>query len=115
MLAGLYLATRPPFVAFVLVQLVLGYGTGVLESVLNVYIAALPGATTLLNRLHAFFGVGALIGPAAGRLDPGLRLLDRGLAGAGRWPASRWWPASCWPTRGARPPMPRSRLSCTRS
>lgn len=63
LLPGLYLATRPPFVAFVLAQLVLGYGLGVLESALNVYLAALPGATTLLNRLHAFFGVGALIGP----------------------------------------------------
>lgn len=63
MLAGLYLATRPPFAAFVLAQLVTGYGTGVLESALNVYLAALPGATTLLNRLHAFFGVGALLGP----------------------------------------------------
>ena len=62
-LAGLYLASRPPFAAFVLAQLVAGYGTGVLESALNVYIAGLPGATTLLNRLHAFFGVGALIGP----------------------------------------------------
>jgi fucose permease len=62
-LAGLYLATRPPFAAFVLAQLVAGYGTGVLESALNVYIAGLPGATTLLNRLHAFFGVGALVGP----------------------------------------------------
>ena len=62
-LAGLYLATRPPFVAFVLAQLVTGYGTGVLESALNVYLAGLPGATTLLNRLHAFFGVGALLGP----------------------------------------------------
>jgi fucose permease len=62
-LAGLYLATRPPFAAFVLAQLVAGYGTGVLESALNVYIAGLPNATTLLNRLHAFFGVGALLGP----------------------------------------------------
>lgn len=62
-LAGLYLATRPPFAAFVAVPLVTGYATGVLESVLNVYLAALPDATTLLNRLHAFFGVGALLGP----------------------------------------------------
>jgi len=62
-LAGLYLASRPPFAAFVLAQLVVGYGTGVLEAALNVYIAGLPGATTLLNRLHAFFGVGALVGP----------------------------------------------------
>jgi fucose permease len=28
-----------------------------------VYLAALPGSTTLLNRLHGFFGVGALLGP----------------------------------------------------
>jgi fucose permease len=63
LLVGLYLATRPPFTAFVLVQLVLGYALGVLESVLNAYIASLPDARGLLNRLHAFFGVGALIGP----------------------------------------------------
>jgi fucose permease len=62
-LAGLYLATRPPFLAFVLVTVVTGYGSGILESALNAYLAALPGATPLLNRLHAFFGVGALIGP----------------------------------------------------
>jgi fucose permease len=62
-IAGLYLASRPPFAAFVLAQVVIGYGLGALESALNVYLAGLPGATALLNRLHAFFGVGALIGP----------------------------------------------------
>jgi fucose permease len=62
-LAGLYLASRPPFVAFVLVQVALGYASGVLESVLNTYLASLPDARALLNRLHAFFGVGALLGP----------------------------------------------------
>jgi fucose permease len=63
-LASLGLAARPPFAAFVAVQLLTGYGTGVLESVLTTYLATLPNATTLLNRLHAFFGVGALIGPS---------------------------------------------------
>ena len=62
-LATLYLATRPPFALFIVVQVVTGFGIGVLESALNAYLAALPGATQLLNRLHAFFGVGALIGP----------------------------------------------------
>jgi fucose permease len=61
--AALYLASRPPFVAFVVVQVVAGYGIGMLESALNAYLTKLAGATTLLNRLHAFFGVGALIGP----------------------------------------------------
>jgi fucose permease len=61
--AGLYTATRPAFAALVGVQVVAGYGTGVLESVLNAHLAALPGSTKLLNWLHACFGVGALIGP----------------------------------------------------
>jgi fucose permease len=50
-------------VAFVLVQLIVGLAGGILESALNAYLAAMPGSTTLLNRLHAYFGVGALIGP----------------------------------------------------
>jgi fucose permease len=75
-LAGLYLASRPPFVAFVLAQLVVGFASGVLESALNVYLASLPDAATLLNRLHAFFGVGALIGPA----------LATWIVGAASWP-----------------------------
>jgi fucose permease len=62
-LAGASIATRPAFVAFVLLQVLTGYGVGVLESLLNTYLAALPEPTTLLNRLHAFFGVGALLGP----------------------------------------------------
>lgn len=63
LLAGLATATRPAFALLVAVQVLAGYGTGVLESVLNTYLTALPDSTTLLNWLHAFFGVGALIGP----------------------------------------------------
>src|SRR5262245_56807898 len=37
-LASLYLATRPPFAAFVIVQILVGYGTGIVESVLNAYL-----------------------------------------------------------------------------
>lgn len=62
-LAGLLIALRPPFAVLLAVQVVSGYGTGVLEAVLNVFLARRPNATTLLNRLHAFFGVGALIAP----------------------------------------------------
>src|SRR5262245_26882932 len=62
-LAALYLGTRPPFIVFLVVQFVIGFATGVLESVLNAYLALLPEATARLNRLHAFFGVGALLGP----------------------------------------------------
>lgn len=62
-LTALYAGTRPAFAAFVVLQVGSGYAIGVLESVLNAYLSALPNATTLLNRLHGFFGVGALIGP----------------------------------------------------
>jgi fucose permease len=64
-IAGIYTGVRPPFVVFVIVvQVVMGYGIGMLESALNAYLSEQAEATTLLNRLHAFFGVGALIGPA---------------------------------------------------
>ncbi|WP_170322783.1 MFS transporter [Acrocarpospora macrocephala] len=61
--ASLYMAIRPSFVGLVAVQVLAGYGTGLMESVLNAYLTELPSATTLLNHLHAFFGVGALLGP----------------------------------------------------
>jgi fucose permease len=57
------LAVRPPFLVFAVVQVVGGIGSGLLESVLNAYLTDLPAATVRLNRLHAFFGVGALTGP----------------------------------------------------
>ncbi|OHV36638.1 MFS transporter [Pseudofrankia sp. EUN1h] len=61
--AWLFTSTRPPFLVFVVLSLLMGFATGLLECVLNVYLTARPGSTALLNRLHAFFGVGALIGP----------------------------------------------------
>jgi len=62
-LAGLLTAVRPPFLALIAIQVIAGYGTGIVESALNAFLAGLPNSTTLLNRLHAFFGVGALIAP----------------------------------------------------
>ncbi|OLE22714.1 MAG: hypothetical protein AUG44_24290 [Actinobacteria bacterium 13_1_20CM_3_71_11] len=54
---------HPPFPLLVLGSLVLGVGTGILDAGLNAYVATLPNHTSLLNYLHAFFGVGALLGP----------------------------------------------------
>lgn len=62
-LMSLYTGIRPPFLALVILQAPLGYGVGVLESVFNAYIAQLPRSSNRVNRLHAFFGVGALLGP----------------------------------------------------
>lgn len=61
--AAVYTATRPPLTAFVAVALLAGVGTGLLEAALNTHLADLPQATDRINRLHAFFGVGALLGP----------------------------------------------------
>lgn len=61
--ALLVTGSRPTFAIFVAAQVVVGYGSGLVESVANAHLAAQPNATTLLNRLHAFFGVGALLGP----------------------------------------------------
>jgi fucose permease len=59
-----YLAIRPPFAGLIVVQAVQGLGFGILESALNAHVTQLPNASRRLNRLHAFFGVGALVGPA---------------------------------------------------
>ena len=52
-----------PFVALLFSRLLLGLGVGLIETGLNIYITALPRSTALLNYLHAFYGVGALLGP----------------------------------------------------
>ena len=49
---GAALSQAPQFVPF-----------STAEPVLNTYLASLPDARALLNQLHAFFGVGALLGP----------------------------------------------------
>jgi fucose permease len=59
---------RPGFGIFLAATVLLGFGTGILDAGLNAYVSNLPGHTALLNYLHAFFGVGALIGPQVGTL-----------------------------------------------
>ncbi|HET8841533.1 MAG TPA: MFS transporter [Ktedonobacteraceae bacterium] len=60
--AGL-ISLRLPFVFYLLGALILGFGVGLLDAGLNAYVASLPKNTTLLNYLHAFYGLGALLGP----------------------------------------------------
>jgi len=59
---------RPGFGVFLAATVLLGFGTGILDAGLNTFVGNLPGHTALLNYLHAFFGVGALIGPQVGTL-----------------------------------------------
>lgn len=63
--AYLLAASRPPLVVLVLASFVTGAASGSCEGVLNAYVAGLPAPTAVMNRLHAFFGVGALLGPLA--------------------------------------------------
>lgn len=64
-LAGnLILFIKPPFALVLLTRMLMGIGVAVIEAGLNMFIAGLPkNNTSFLNYLHAFFGVGALIGP----------------------------------------------------
>lgn len=58
------LAMMPPFPLALASILVLAIGIGTIDAGLNSYVAGLPeNNTALLNYLHAFYGVGALIGP----------------------------------------------------
>ncbi|MFL5653252.1 MAG: MFS transporter [Ktedonobacteraceae bacterium] len=54
---------RLPFVPLLLARLLIGLGVGIIETGFNVFVTALPRHTLLLNYLHAFYGVGALVGP----------------------------------------------------
>ncbi|HEX4207221.1 MAG TPA: MFS transporter [Ktedonobacteraceae bacterium] len=54
----------PPFPLLLIIMLFLGAAVASLDAGLNAYIASLPNNTTWLNYLHAFYGVGAWLGPA---------------------------------------------------
>jgi fucose permease len=66
----LTMAAGPPLAVLVLANGVAGAASGLAEGILNVHVTSLPSASRQLNRLHGFFGVGALLGPllAAGLL-----------------------------------------------
>ena len=59
----LVFATLPPFPALLPALFAVGCGVAILDAGLNAYIAGLPRGVSLLNYLHAFYGVGALLGP----------------------------------------------------
>jgi fucose permease len=59
---GLF-SLKPPFALFLVTGTLLGFGVGMMDAGLNAYIASLPRNATLLNYLHAFYGIGALLGP----------------------------------------------------
>jgi len=63
LLGLLAFALQPPFVLLLPARLLVGFGVGMIETGFNVYVTALPRHTVLLNYLHAFYGVGALVGP----------------------------------------------------
>lgn len=71
--SALLTGLAPAFWVLVALQVFAGYGSGAIDAALNAFIAAQSSATTRLNFLHAFFGVGALIGPVAAAV-----MLDRG-------------------------------------
>ena len=60
---ALLVALALPFPVLVASAIFIGFGIAVIDAGLNAYIAGLPNSTSTLNYLHAFFGVGALLGP----------------------------------------------------
>ncbi|GHO58101.1 MFS transporter [Ktedonobacter robiniae] len=54
---------RLPFLWLFAARLCIGLGAGIIETGFNIYISTQPRQETLLNNLHAFFGVGSLLGP----------------------------------------------------
>lgn len=52
----------PVFPVFLMLAVLIGLGSGAIDSALNFY-AAENFTEAVMNRLHAFFGIGALVGP----------------------------------------------------
>lgn len=63
LVAAAVLVLPSGFVGLLVLQLLLGLGIGMLDAGLNSYLSTLPRGPALLNYFHAFFGVGALLGP----------------------------------------------------
>lgn len=57
------LAFAMPFPVVVVGSIFSGFGVAIIDAGLNAYIAGLPNSTSTLNYLHAFFGIGAFLGP----------------------------------------------------
>lgn len=57
------ISRTPPFAVVLVAALISGFGIATLDAGLNAFFAELPRSTALLNYLHAFFGVGAFLGP----------------------------------------------------
>jgi fucose permease len=74
-LASVLVAFRPGFMVLLVLQAVIGFGTGALDAGLNSYLSTLPRSASVLNFFHGFFGLGALIGPvvAAAFVSAGIR------------------------------------------
>ena len=52
-----------PFFLLLPCVMILGFGIAMLDAGLNTFIASLPHSTALLNYFHAFYGIGAWLGP----------------------------------------------------
>ena len=63
LVGALAFALMLPFAILLVMLLALGFGIAVIDAGLNSYIAAFARNAALLNYLHAFYGVGALLGP----------------------------------------------------
>lgn len=62
-LGAFSISLLPPFALLTLPFFLIGFGIATLDTGLNAYMASLPRSTERLNYLHAFYGVGALLGP----------------------------------------------------
>src|SRR5947208_13866494 len=57
------LSLMPQFMVILIMMLPLGFGVAIIDAGLNTYIASMPRNAALLNYLHSFYGIGALLGP----------------------------------------------------
>ncbi len=62
LLGTLIFTLEPPFIVILATRFLIGFGIAIIETGLNAFIVEFR-STSMMNSLHAFFGVGSLIGP----------------------------------------------------
>jgi fucose permease len=57
------MSIHPPFPVVVVLNVLSGFASGLMNGSWNSYVGGLDNASTLLGFMHGFFGVGATISP----------------------------------------------------
>ncbi|KAF3762733.1 MFS general substrate transporter [Cryphonectria parasitica EP155] len=63
LVAFIVVSQHPPYPVLVIVYMLAGFGNGIGDAAWNAFVGAMANANELLGLMHAFYGVGGVLGP----------------------------------------------------